>query len=644
MGKYFKNLNFSLNTIQGQIRVGFSVTVILLLILMVFRAYNSKLINTKNDYQFHVVQPSKYYILSFSQAINKSFVELENFLKYDNSNTRNRNTALFTLQQEAQKESLNKLFELMDKMNIRKDLRYTKSEEQLIKDLENNYHKLHKIYELLTIYKVSLKQNEQEQINDQLAKCIIIINEINRIAQDDLIESFDKRRKAKTFEVSQKPFLSFELLLLLVLIIITIFTFATIIVHNLTDKLNRVESYLSTLSQGGLIQSVEESDDEFQNILNSVFQLNNQLRNVKNFAIDVGKEKFDTNINVFNQVSELGNSLEGMKDSLKMISANEKKRIWQSDGINTLAEVIRGNIGNIKELTDKFLNELINYSKVNQGGVFIYNETKKVLELKAFFAYGRKKYIDQEIEIGHGLTGEVFRDGETLFLSDIPSNYISITSGLGKARPSSLAIIPIKYQDEVLGVLELASFDYFEDHELEFFEKVSEVLASNLLNISNNAKTKILLKESQRYTQKLNAQEQELRQNTEELIATREGLEKKCSKLETDLKISKNAIKESKVPIAQIDSLGNILNRSIGFIKLFFNDNKKTDINIFDLLPTTKNAVRNFGAFPATESFENHIGKLKNGIDISLKVNISRSNFHNDTYYTFIMLNEKALR
>src|SRR5690606_18370153 len=97
--------------------------------------------------------------------------------------------------------------------------------------------------------------------------------------------------------------------------------------------------------------------------------------------------------------------------------------------------------------------------------------------------------------------------------------YIKITSGLGGARPRNLFIAPLKFKDDVYGVIEIASFRKFEPHEMEFVEKTAESIASAISSVQTTERTNKLLEESQLVTEQLRAQEEEMRQNLEELAA-----------------------------------------------------------------------------------------------------------------------------
>ena len=105
----------------------------------------------------------------------------------------------------------------------------------------------------------------------------------------------------------------------------------------------------------------------------------------------------------------------------------------------------------------------------------------------------KQKYIDQKIYKGEGLAGQSWQEKDTIYVTDVPDDYIAITSGLGDANPTSILIVPLIVNDEVYGAIELASFNEFDEFEIEFLEKIAESIASSISSAKINSKTQKLL-------------------------------------------------------------------------------------------------------------------------------------------------------
>jgi PAS domain S-box-containing protein len=228
----------------------------------------------------------------------------------------------------------------------------------------------------------------------------------------------------------------------------------------------------------------------------------------------------------------LGKSLVSLRDNLKENQEIEFKRrkeddqrSWLAEGLAKFGEILRKDNSNIEELTYNIISNLVKYIDANQGATFIINEDEKFqksFDMTACFAYDRRKYADRKIAFGEGLVGTCALERHTIYLTDIPDNYLSITSGLGHSCPKSLLIVPLIINDEIHGVIELASFNQLEKYQINFVEKIAESIASTISNVKINVRTSKLLKASQEQAETLASQEEHLRQNMEELQATQE--------------------------------------------------------------------------------------------------------------------------
>jgi len=262
----------------------------------------------------------------------------------------------------------------------------------------------------------------------------------------------------------------------------------------------------------------------------------------------------------------LGNSLIIMQKNLKRAADDENKRKaedfqrnWTSQGLARFGELLRQSSADIKTLSFIIIKNIVQYLNANQGGLFIINDSEECVELVAAFAYDRKKIVQKTLKKNEGLIGRCIMENETIFLTDIPENYIEITSGLGDAAPRCLLLVPLVANEVIYGVIEIASFKVLEKYQINFIEKIGESIASTILNAKTNMNTARLLQESQEKSEKLADQEEVMRQTMQqmqakqtrmeemhrkELLAMEEEYKQKIQVLQTTFTREKSELKE----------------------------------------------------------------------------------------------------
>lgn len=264
------------------------------------------------------------------------------------------------------------------------------------------------------------------------------------------------------------------------------------------------------------------------------------LNKTATFIKGIGQGNFDIRWDGFDAADVQANQhtisgeLISMREGMKKQREESLRQQWVSDGLNKLTEVIRDHQSDFKSLSEKTVFFLIKYLKAQQGGLFVLNddnEDDKYLELSSCYAFDRKKFVTKRIEIGEGILGQVFLEGQPVYLRQVPTDYIHITSGLGEANPHCITIQPLKHNEEVVALLEIASFAEFDHYALDFLSSACKSIAASIISLQSSQKTKILLEKSQQQAEEMRAQEEEMRQNMEELEATQEEMKRRESEL-----------------------------------------------------------------------------------------------------------------
>lgn len=310
-----------------------------------------------------------------------------------------------------------------------------------------------------------------------------------------------------------------------------------------------------------------QASDNLHSTLKQEFDKNQKIYR---FVESIRMGRIDANYKVQGSDDVLGQSILDLRNNLKKNKEEEDKRRkedqdrnWVAEGLAKFGDILRKDTDNLEELSYNLISNLVKYINANQGAFFIIEDDEdKYIQMTASYAYERRKYADKRVEWDDGLIGAVIEEQETIFMTDIPSTYVHITSGLGEATPRSLLIVPLKVNDKVYGVLELGSLYNIEKNIVEFVEKVAENVASTISNVKMNSQTAKLLKESQLQAETLASQEEQMRQNMEELQATQEEAARQSEKFITFT----NAVNHTLIR-AEYDSRGNLKYANTKFLK-----------------------------------------------------------------------------
>ncbi|MGC3944891.1 MAG: PAS domain-containing protein [Chryseolinea sp.] len=275
---------------------------------------------------------------------------------------------------------------------------------------------------------------------------------------------------------------------------------------------------------------------ELSKLKNSAEKLVEQIDSARGFIKEIESGNLDIDIKFDGEDTEntLAASLASMRDQMRRISAEERQRNWSTEGLAKFVDILRSNNDDLRGLSQLIIANIVKYTGSNQGSLYILNQegNDSYLDLVGCYAYDRKKHLEKRIAIGEGLVGQCILEKDTIYMTNLPSDYLKITSGLGEALPKNLLIVPLLLNNAVYGAIELASFAKFEQYHREFLEKLAESIASTISNVKVNEQTRKLLHETQVQAEQVRSQEEEMRQNMEELSATQEEMQRVLREVE----------------------------------------------------------------------------------------------------------------
>ena len=309
----------------------------------------------------------------------------------------------------------------------------------------------------------------------------------------------------------------------------------------LTSALLSLKGTLQMLSEGVLPEQVEQkSKDEIGQMAETTAKVVGTLQRTASFAHQIGAGKLDASFQPVSEKDALGNALINMRDNIQNSEKRDTERNWIVTGVAEIGEILRTH-DKIEPLGDAVVAYVCQKIGAIQGAFYAVDEGNDeggdaVIEMKASYAYNKKKYIQNSFKFAEGLVGQAAIEQDTLLRTEIPYDYVTVTSGLlGDKRPESLLIVPLITNEQVYGVLEFAAFEKFSNRDVKFVEEISLITARTVFNIKVNERTRRLLEEAQQMSNELQAQQEVLQQNAEEMRATQEELQRANKQLEEQI-------------------------------------------------------------------------------------------------------------
>jgi PAS domain S-box-containing protein len=344
----------------------------------------------------------------------------------------------------------------------------------------------------------------------------------------------------------------------------------------LTGPMLALKENMKLLGQGVLPEKLEKrSADEVGEMTDTVNQLVEGLKKTADFAHKIGAGNFDATFKPISENDNLGVALLNMRDSIQAAAKRDDEQNWIVTGVAEIGDILRST-NNLDELGDRVVAYLTNKIGAIQGAFYVVNDeegSQPVIEMTASYAYHKKKYLQARFRFAEGLVGQAAIEQDTLLRTEIPNNYVTITSGLlGDRRPKCILVVPlitvVGSQKKVFGVMEYAGFEKFSSRNVRFIKEVSEIIARTVFNIKVNETTRKLLEQSQRQSEELQIQQEVLRQNAEEMQATQEELKRTNQALEQQIEQVNHAQKRMQVLLENASEIITIydLNRMIRFV------------------------------------------------------------------------------
>jgi two-component system chemotaxis sensor kinase CheA len=390
--------------------------------------------------------------------------------------------------------------ESLEKLDTNKE-----SQELILKlrTLSETYYKLlDKSYEFRNAGKEAeanrLLWGESRQAGIQMAQ---VVNELKRTQEQAMKNELE--HADKTYNLIIKMIYVYAIASLAIGSVITLW-----VIREITRNLNKVTSVMTKVSYS---------------------------KTDKLPRIDItSKDEIGDIARAFNEMSQ---TLEERAKHEKEMKTAAQEQSWLKSSIAEIATMYPG-VGDLQTLARLFITKITPMVGADYGVFYIKEGKGNEQYYRKLASYGGSNHEIgiESFRFGEGLAGQCAAENRTILLTNVPENYVKITSAMGKASPNSIIILPAEFEKEILAVVELASFDTFSPLQQMLLKEVMGNIGVTIKSISSHMQVEKLLQESQALTEELQSQSEELRLQQEELRTTNEKLEEQYESSEQKTK------------------------------------------------------------------------------------------------------------
>ena len=283
------------------------------------------------------------------------------------------------------------------------------------------------------------------------------------------------------------------------------------------------------VTMSGLVSTAQNSNDELGQMALAFSEMIDYQQDVTRVAKEIAAGNLEVSIDSKSEYDVLGQSLQTMITNIRTVTQENEGRVWQSTGLTTLNNTMQGE-QDIPTLSDNVITQLCEYLGALVGALYVREDDH--LKLVGTYAYVRRKNLANEFKIGEGLVGQAALEKKPIVVSQVPEDYVAVTSGLGEHSPRAIMVCPFVHEGEVKGVIELGTLENLSDTALEFVGSSMNNIAIAFNTAYARTRMNTLLQQSQEQTEELRAQEEELRVTNEELQSQTETLRQSEAKLQ----------------------------------------------------------------------------------------------------------------
>ncbi|MGW1076499.1 HAMP domain-containing protein [Streptomyces sp. NPDC002537] len=329
------------------------------------------------------------------------------------------------------------------------------------------------------------------------------------------------------------------------------------------EQVTRVAREVGTEGQLGGQARVRDVDGTWRDLTESVNEmagnLTRQVRAIAEVATAVTRGDLNLKIDVdaAGEILELQDNINTMIANLRETTLANKEQDWLKGNLARISGLMQGR-RDLEDVAGLIMSELTPVVSAQHGAFFLAMPTGRgqtdgdedAYELRMLGSYGYSMgSMPTSFRPGETLIGTAAQEKRTILVENVPPGYLKIASGLGEAPPAHVIVLPVLFEGQVLGVIELASFQPFAQIQKDFLNQIAEMIGTSVNTISVNTKTEVLLKQSQELTEQLRERSAELENRQKALEISNAELEEKSERLarqNRDIEVKNTEIEEAR--------------------------------------------------------------------------------------------------
>jgi signal transduction histidine kinase/CheY-like chemotaxis protein/HAMP domain-containing protein len=260
--------------------------------------------------------------------------------------------------------------------------------------------------------------------------------------------------------------------------------------------------------------------DLTDNVNQLAANLTTQVRAIADVATAVTKGDLTRSISVeaSGELASLKDNVNEMIRNLRDTTLKNAEQDWLKTNLAKFTRMLQGE-RDLTTVSNMILSEIAPLVNAQRGAFYTVDASagEPALDMVASYAFTERKHLASRFRLREGIVGQVAYEKKRILLTNVPNDYITISSGLGEATPLNIIVLPVLFEQEVKAVIELASFNRFSETHQAFLDQLTESIGIVLNTIAANMRTEGLLKQSQLLTAELQSQQEELKKTNERL-------------------------------------------------------------------------------------------------------------------------------